>query len=174
MLTSRTAPADPPITIVRMLLTSWKRRRVLRRVKKVFQSRVGVEDSGALPGNVAVEAWRRVTNWHCIRMGFLVIERVLVEVKEIGFVARAVHCRCARDASDEYWQVAPLEHATWNLRPRAPKTPKRVADVAGVNIISSDVVFDTMELHLINVGVESFLSSLFRAVEANTWKLDVD
>ena len=31
-----------------MLLTSWKRRRVLRRAKKVFQSSGGVEDAGAL------------------------------------------------------------------------------------------------------------------------------
>ena len=69
-------------------------------------------------------------NWHCIRMGFRVIERVLVEVEGIDFVLRAVavHCRCAREASEEYWQAAPLVHATWNLRPWAPKTPKRVAD----------------------------------------------
>lgn len=52
MLTRSVAPAVPPMNIVMILLVTWKRRRVLRRAKKVFQSRTGVED----PGAVAVEA----------------------------------------------------------------------------------------------------------------------
>lgn len=140
MLTSRAAPAVPPTAIVRRLLASWNRRRVLRSVKKVFQSSVGVEDSAAAAadvGAVVVEAWRRgVLNWHCTRAGLLAIGWVWNLIEGTDFEARAVHCRCDRAASEEYWQLAPLVTVAWSLRLRAPRALSRAADVAGVNISS--------------------------------------
>lgn len=88
----------------------------------------------------------------------------------IDLVLRMVHCR---DASEEYWQVAPLVNATCSLRARVPRTPRRVAVVAEVNISTGFVVklFFNAALNALEWRVfRRYFESLSKLMS----KLDVD
>jgi hypothetical protein len=91
-----------------MLLASWKRRRVFRSWKKLFQSSFGVGDADEPAGELAVEpdvdivlAFLRAVNWHWRDMGFrgVVWKEILVEICLDG--TRAVHGCRASGTNDE-------------------------------------------------------------------------
>lgn len=73
-----------------MLLITWKRRRVLRRAKKVFQSSGVVDEAGA----VLLLAFRRVTETVVasgVWLGLVLLEKCAVDGEDVQ--AEAVTCR---------------------------------------------------------------------------------